>query len=122
MLAYALIQSRFLRHDFARFWQIKAIGIWFGTLLIPVLFYTYNGAFGTSPDWVNVLIFFISAAAAYALETWCFLKDEKSVNMGTAVFARVVLFLIALAFVLCTFLTPRIPLFQDPISGLYGIV
>ena len=31
-------------------------------VLIPVLFYTLNGVFGTTPDFVNITIFFVSAA------------------------------------------------------------
>lgn len=58
LLVYALIQSRFFR-EYKCFWCIKLIGITTGLMLIPVLFYTYNGAFGKSPDWLNMTIFFL---------------------------------------------------------------
>ena len=40
-----------------------------GLALIPVLFYTYNGVFGHSPDWVNISIFYLAAAGAFLLES-----------------------------------------------------
>lgn len=52
------------------FWCVKLVGILTGLVLIPMLFYTYNGAIGKSPDWYNIAIFFISAAVTFILETW----------------------------------------------------
>lgn len=43
-----------------------------GLVLIPVLFYTYNGVFGKSPDWINTAIFYFTAACLrYNLTDWC---------------------------------------------------
>ena len=48
MFVFALVQSRFFgeRPDF---WCVKLAGSAAGLALIPVLFYTYNGAIGKSP-------------------------------------------------------------------------
>ena len=64
MLLFALLQRHFFR-DREDFWCIKLKGILQGLALIPVIFYTYNGVIGHSPDWVNIAIFFLSAAVAY---------------------------------------------------------
>ena len=64
MLAFAVIQSFFFR-DREDFWCIKLRSTLLGLLLIPVLFYSYNGIIGKSPDFINIAIFFVSAAAAY---------------------------------------------------------
>ena len=63
LFIFALIQSKFFK-DYKNFWCIKLVGICTGLLLIPVLFYTYIGAFGSSPDWLNILFFFLSAGIA----------------------------------------------------------
>ena len=63
MLILAVIENRFFK-DRLDFWCVKAKGIFLGTALIPMLFYTYNGAFGKSPDWINIAIFFLAAAIA----------------------------------------------------------
>ena len=63
LFLFAIIQSRTFR-EYKNFWCIKLIGITTSLTLIPVLFYTYNGVFGRSPDFVNITIFFISAGTA----------------------------------------------------------
>ena len=118
MFLYAVIQSRIFQ-DRSDFRCIKLRGILIGLTLIPVLFYTYNGAIGRSPDWLNIAIFFAAAAAAYISETVMFRKGN--VKCGSFRTAFVLLCLIAALFVIFTFITPKIGIFRDPLTGTYGI-
>ena len=118
MLIFAVIQSFFFR-DREDLWCIKLRGILLGLLLIPVIFYTYNGVVGRSPDWINIAIFFISAAIAYIYETRLFRK--KSLPCTYPKLAIAALFLLALLFTVFTFGTPEIGIFKDPLTGTYGI-
>ena len=118
LFAFALVQNRFFK-DIPAFWCVKLIGTVTGLLLIPVLFYTYNGVFGTSPDAVNIAIFFLTAATTFWLETR--LLQRKKVICRRPYLALTLLCLIGVLFFVFTFFTPTIPLFQDPISGTYGI-
>ena len=77
MLLFAAVE-RFAFRDRRDFLCIKLRGILLGLLLIPVLFYTYNGAIGPSPDFINISIFFVAAAIAYLWETRAFLREPKS--------------------------------------------
>lgn len=119
MLIFAIFQSFFFG-DVEDFWPIKLKGILLGLVLIPILFYTYNGAIGKSPDWFNIAIFFICAAAAYVYEAWLFCYE--SVHFASRAAARIILFFVALSFVIFTFLTPKIEIFRDPLTGNYGIM
>lgn len=114
---FAVFQWFFFRNE-PHFWHIKLRGTVTGLVLIPILFYTYNGAFGKSPDWINITIFFLSAATAFLLENKL-LKEKKDARFS-GVFPFLWLVLIGVLFVIFTFFPPRIPLFQDPISGSYG--
>ncbi len=118
MLLFTLIQSRFFseRRDV---WCIALRGILLGLVLVPVLFYTYNGVIGTSPDWVNIAVFFISAGAACLCEARLYAKE--SLFCPHPRLAAAVLFSIALLFVLFTFVTPELGIFLDPVTGTYGI-
>ena len=118
MLVFAIVQSFFLgeREDF---WCVKLRGILLGLGLIPVIFYTYNGVIGRSPDWINIAIFFIAAGIAYLYETRLF-KNEKT-ECKFPKLAIAILALIALLFVIFTFATPEINIFKDPITGTYGV-
>ena len=118
MLLFA-VAERFFFRDREDFWCVKSKGILLGLLLIPVLFYTYNGVIGHSPDWINMAIFFVSAAVAYTYETRAFHADR--IACGSPRVALVTLVLIALLFVLFTFRTPEIGIFKDPLTETYGI-
>ena len=118
MLLFAVIESFFFRER-EDFWCVKLRGILLGLILIPVIFYTYNGIFGKSPDWINIAIFFITAAIAYIYETRAFKASKtRCVSQGLAI---AVLFGIALLFVIFTFKTPEIAIFKDPVTSTYGL-
>ena len=75
LIIFALIQSRFLKNH-KSFWCVKLVGIMTGLILIPVLFYTYNGAFGKSSSTVNIAFFILPAAAVQEPleELWPYLQ------------------------------------------------
>ncbi len=118
LFIFALVQSKFFK-EYKNFWCVKLIGILTGLVLIPVLFYTYNGVFGKSPDFINIAIFFVSAGAAYLLE-WRLFKSQKR-KCSYSKLAFFIICLIGIAFILFTFVTPKMPIFMDPITGGYGI-
>ena len=118
MLIFAVVQSFFFR-DRADFWCITLRGIVLGLVLIPVIFYTYNGAFGKSPDWLNIAIFFICAAIAYIYEYRMLCSDRSFCRSKKPSLA--LLFIIALMFVLFTFAPPTLEIFRDPTSDTFGI-
>ena len=118
LLLFALVQYRFFKDDHS-FWCIKLAGAAAGLILIPVIFYTYNGAFGKSPDWFNITLFFIAAAVTFLLETWLFKKGFPTCKHPWIAF--VILCAIGAVFVVFTFAPPRIPLFRDPLTGHYGV-
>ena len=118
MLLFAVVQSIFFKNR-KDFWCIKLKGILLGISLIPILFYTYNGVIGHSPDWVNITIFFMSAALAYAYETKQ-LKQKTSACLSSKV-SILIISIFAALFVIFTFKTPELGIFKDPISGTYGI-
>lgn len=118
MFIYAIFESFFFR-DREDFWCVKLRGILLGLALIPIIFYTYNGAVGKSPDWLNIAIFFITAAVAYIYEARLF--NFGKVKRRSQKLAFAVLCVIALLFVLFTFRTPEIGIFLDPVTGTYGI-
>ena len=119
MLLFALLQRFFFR-DRADFWCVKLKGILLGLAVIPTVFYTYNGVIGKSPDWINIAIFFLAAAIAYLFETKRFLKNATPCNRPKLALAA--LCLLAVAFALFTFRTPTLGIFQDPLTGAYGII
>ncbi len=117
MLIFAAVQ-RFFFAERTDFWCVKLRGILLGLSLIPVIFYTYNGVIGRSPDWINIAIFFVCAAAAYFYEARLY-RSEKMACSGQK-WPLAALLALALCFVVFTFCTPRLGIFQDPLTGRYG--
>ena len=116
---FAVLQSFFFRER-KDFLMIKLRGILSGLILIPVLFYTYNGVIGKSPDWINISIFFIASAIAFIYEYRLLRADEKS--DASSKIPLVSLLIIAATFVVFTFFTPTLEIFRDPIGNTYGII
>lgn len=119
MLGFAWIQRPFFSEKKKAFWHIKLFGTLLSLTLIPVLFYTLSGVFGTLSAAVNILIFFISAGAGYLLEYFLF---QKELSFNSHLLPLSVLVFLAASFVLGTFFPPEIPLFLDPVTGGYGII
>jgi hypothetical protein len=118
MFIYAIVQSFFFK-DREDFWCVKLRGILLGLVLVPVIFYTYNGVIGKSPDWLNITIFFVSAAIAYLYETRHLVSEN--LRCRSSKWPLTALCAIALLFVVFTFATPEIGIFKDPLTGTYGI-
>ena len=119
MFIYAFFQSLTLGKEYENFWCVKLRGTLLGVVLIPVIFYTYNGAFGKSPDILNIAIFFISAIIALIYESRNF--GNEKIKCTFPVIALLLLVAIGVLFVLFTFAPPKLPLFLDPITKTYGI-
>lgn len=118
MLIFAVFQSFFYksRDDF---WCVKLKSILLSLGLIPLIFYSYNGIIGKSPDWVNIAIFFVAAAVGFVYESTQFYKSHTKCNHPKL--AVVILCLIAVLFVIFSFLPPEINIFRDPVSEKFGI-
>lgn len=102
----------------ADFWQGKLLSTLAGLALIPILYYTYNGCFGKSPDWLNISIFYFCAAFTFWLESRLFtgwrVKCTQSNTLAILGFA-----ILSFFFIYYTFCPPQLPLFQDPVRGTY---
>ena len=118
MFIYAIVEGFFF-FDCEDFWCAKLRGILLGLALIPIIFYTYNGVIGKSPDWLNIAIFFVSAAIAYIYETRLFKADKAACKYPKL--ALLSLCITALLFVVFTFVTPELGIFKDPLTATYGI-
>ena len=119
LLAFAIFEGHFLKKTVEHFWCVKLVGFILGLVVIPVLYYTYTGALGVSADWFNITIFFIATAVAFISEALLF-KNNRFCRLSSKV-ALVIIGFIGLAFIIFTFSPPKIPLFQDPLTGSFGI-
>ncbi len=118
MLAFAMFEHRLVKKDYPDFWCGKLAGVLVGLTIIPSLYYLYTGGLGINADWFNIAIYFIAAAAAFYIET-IFIKNRFRCILSSKI-SLIVIIAIAACFVIFTFYPVPIPLFQDPVTKLYG--
>ncbi len=118
MFLFAIIESKFFEQEYVQFWCVKVKGILLGLVLIPVFYYTYTGALGVSADWVNIANYVVTTIIVFLYEARILQKDGRCILRSEVAF--IVLCIIALVFTVFTFATPKIPIFEDPITGTYG--
>lgn len=119
-LLFAVVEFIAMGEAFRNFFACKAAGILLGLAAIPALFYTLTGCLGELPDWANISIFFVADALAYF--AGCRLLLRGSLRGGAAQIAGfVLLWALLFAFVWCSYRTPQLPLFHDPVTGCYGM-
>ena len=117
---FSVIQVCFLGRNYPNVLSARAAGTLAGLVLIPTLFYTYTGVFGRHWLWADIAVFLIAAAAVYVVD-FLLLERRRPGGLWRQVAGLLVLWLLAFLFIYFTFRPPQLPLWQDPVTGLYGI-
>jgi hypothetical protein len=117
-LLYTLLEYRFFGKVITNFFFSKAVGIYLMPLAIVFLFYSYR-IFLEENLVLDILIFIIAVVFGQLVSYK--LMSSKEVPKIYAHMSLILLICLALVFVIFTFYPPHLSMFQDPISGGYGI-
>lgn len=117
---FTMVQFAAFREPLRNFFGAKAAALCEGLVLIPALFYTLTGCFGTLPDWTNISLFFVAAAAMCLTSRYLLLHGALR-GGAWQLLGFLFLWAVLFAFVLFTFRPPRLPLFRDPLTGGFGL-
>lgn len=120
MFLFSVVQACVLGKNYPNFLAVRAVSILMGLALIPVLYYTYTGAWGQMRDWANIAVFFLAALGAFLLDC-SLLRRNRLSSPWQQVLGLIVLWGLAFCFVWCTFRPIHIALWRDPLTGTYGI-
>ena len=120
MFLFSVVQVCVLGRNYPNFLAVRAVSILTGLALIPVLYYTYTGAWGQMRDWANIAVFFLAALGAFLLDC-SLLRRNRLSSPWQQVLGLVMLWALAFCFVWCTFRPFHIALWRDPLTGTYGI-
>jgi len=118
-LIWALLESRVFKGKANNFLCAKASGIYLMPILIVVFFYSYTAILGYNLLALDISIFVAAVAIGQIVSYKIMMLPEFSQKFNAVSLLSLIILL--LAFVVFTFYPPRIFLFQDPISGGYGI-
>lgn len=120
LFLFSVVQVCLMGRNYPNLPAVRAVSALTGVVLIPVLFYTYTGILGRNITWVDISIFFLADLAAFALDFWL-LRRGKLSGRWMQILGLAVLWGLAFCFVWCTFRPVRLPLWRDPVTGVYGI-
>jgi hypothetical protein len=96
-----------------------AWALWISPLAISSLFYLYTGALGIESPLLDIVFFLLSITLSQFLALHIY---KFAVPKPWCTFVSIaVVALLTVAFIVYTFTPPHIPLFQDPVTGTYGI-
>lgn len=120
LFLFSLVQLCLLGRNYPHLPAVRALSVLTGLVLIPVLFYTYTGVLGRSVTWVNIAIFFLADLGAFLLD-FALLRRGKLSGGWMQILGLAALWGLVFCFVWCTFHPLPLPLWRDPVTGLYGI-
>ena len=116
----ALAELTVLTPRYRNLLAVKLVSIAAGVLLVPVLYYTYTGVWGRSCMAADIAVFYLCAAAAQLLS--CRLLERGCLDGGGKQVAGLFgLWAMAFAFIWFTAHPPALGIFQDPVTGLFGL-
>lgn len=111
MLLYSFYMNEKLKSEYPCATPALLFGILLGTLLIPIIFYTYSGVLGRNLPVLDISTFIISVlisfCAVYKLSLSCRLEDFQDS-------LKILVLCFAVCFLLFTYHAPTIGIFIDP--------
>jgi hypothetical protein len=117
---WILLENKIFKLRTNNFFFAKMAGIYLMPVLIAVFFYGYKAILGHHTLLLDILIFFIAVIVGQLISLKIMTAGEFSKNFEKV--SLLLIFGLLFIFVIFTFYPPHLFLFQDPISGLYGII
>ena len=113
------IEYRYIKQRVNNFVLAKMVAAYTIPASIVILFYSYTAILGTHLLFMDILIFYLAVIIGHVLSLKIMLSPEKPQMISKI--SVILIISLAFLFVLFTFFPPRFPLFQDSLTGQYGI-
>ena len=114
------IEYKFIKEKINNFMLAKMIAAYTVPASIIILFYSYTAILGTHLLIMDMLIFILAIVIGHVLSYKILISSEQP-NVVSKISLILIIFL-AFIFVLFTYLPPKLPIFQDSLTGKYGII
>jgi hypothetical protein len=119
LIIYTTIEYWKIKDKTTNFFLAKAVAAYSIILVIPAIFYGYTSITCESILAIDILSFIIAVILAQFLSYKLLTYKQQPKNIELA--SLIALVALGALFVVFTFYPPRLPPFQDAISGEYGI-
>lgn len=119
-ILWAIIEYWQIKKETNNFFLAKTVVPYAITVIIPLIFYSYTSVTGESIFIIDIMGFIVAVIIGQYLSYRLLLHKQLPSNLEKIALAA--LLLLSIAFIVFTFYTPKLPPFQDPISGEYEII
>ena len=117
MLITTIVGMIFFRKNTPIFLCSKTLGIITAIIFETIFFYTYTGILGNNIAVIDISSFIISAILGEFISYILIINKLKC----NEILSGLILIMMLILFIIFTFKTPKIGIFKDPISGIYGM-
>ena len=118
-IVFALVEFKYLRKETNNFMFAKTIGVYLIPITIVVIFYSYTAIIRESVLVIDILSFVLAVVVGQLVSYRLLTGKRLPYNLDLV--SLIALTLLGLAFVIFTLYPPQLGLFQDPITGGYGL-
>jgi hypothetical protein len=119
-LLWALVEMRVLGAEPGRFWAAKSLGLLVAPLVIVAVFYGYTAILEDNLLILDIGTFVLAVIAGHAVSAWLLARPApRRSSLRRA--AHLLLAAQVLAYASFTYFPPRLGLFEETRSGVYGI-
>ena len=116
---FTLIEFKYLKKETNNFLFAKTMCIYIIPITIVVIFYSYTAVLGESILAIDILSFVIAVVVGQLVSYR--LLTGRTLPYKLDMVSLIALTLLSFAFVIFTFYPPQLSMFQDPITGGYGL-
>ncbi|MCW4028675.1 MAG: DUF6512 family protein [Candidatus Bathyarchaeota archaeon] len=118
-MLYALLEYLPVRRFVHNFVLAKTVAVYVMVSLIPAIFYTYTLVTGESILAIDIASFIVAVVVGQLISYKLLISRafDRKLNWVALFF----LVFLAVVFVVFTFVPPQAALFQDPLTGTYGV-
>ncbi|MCW4016690.1 MAG: DUF6512 family protein [Candidatus Bathyarchaeota archaeon] len=120
IILYTIIEYFLIKKQTNNFFLAKTAAAYSIILVIPAIFYGYTSITGESIFAIDILSFIIAVIIGQVLSYK--ILTYKQLPKRTEWLSLIALAVLAVLFVVFTFYPPHIELFQDSVTGEYGII
>ncbi len=113
-IIYSLVEYNFVKDEIKNYAPAITISTMAGMLGIIIIFYTYIGILGFNVDFINITTYFIGLIIMLIVKNKI-IENEKFLKQPFLILSLLLIFVIALLFVIFTYNPPKIALFVSPV-------
>ena len=120
MIFFSIIEYFIYGRNLKGFVASRVLSILSGVAAIVIIFYGYTAVIGQNYLWMDIGTFFVAVIIAWVM-SFELIRNSVFLTLRSEIIARVAIAVFIVCLIVFTNEPPHIFLFQDPVTGSYGM-